>query len=61
MRVAVVGAGTARTFDEVLQSDDGSLEVAFSPSKGIFPHSLYYYNELHMHFNFMYLEDLNYF
>ena len=35
MRVAVVGAGTARVFDEVSQSDDQSLEVAFSPSKGI--------------------------
>jgi uroporphyrinogen-III synthase len=37
VRIAVVGAGTARTFDDVLQSDDGSLEVAFSPSKGILP------------------------
>jgi len=35
VRVAVVGAGTARVFDEVSQSDDQSLEVAFSPSKGI--------------------------
>uniref|UniRef100_A0ACD5XCV6 Uncharacterized protein n=2 Tax=Avena sativa TaxID=4498 RepID=A0ACD5XCV6_AVESA len=35
VRIAVVGAGTARTFDEVLQSDDGSLEVAFSPSKAM--------------------------
>ncbi|EMS54149.1 Uroporphyrinogen-III synthase, chloroplastic [Triticum urartu] len=35
VRIAVVGAGTARTFDEVLQSNDGSLEVAFSPSKAL--------------------------
>ncbi|XP_051183227.1 uroporphyrinogen-III synthase, chloroplastic [Lolium perenne] len=35
VRIAVVGAGTARTFDEVLQSHDGSLEVAFSPSKAM--------------------------
>ncbi|XP_062216628.1 uroporphyrinogen-III synthase, chloroplastic [Phragmites australis] len=35
VRVAVVGAGTARTFDEVLESDDRSLEVAFSPSKAM--------------------------
>jgi len=35
VRVAVVGAGTARVFDEVSQSDDQSLEVAFSPSKAM--------------------------
>uniref|UniRef100_A0A453IYC6 Uroporphyrinogen-III synthase n=1 Tax=Aegilops tauschii subsp. strangulata TaxID=200361 RepID=A0A453IYC6_AEGTS len=35
VRIAVVGAGTARTFDEVLQSNDGPLEVAFSPSKAL--------------------------
>lgn len=35
MRVAVVGAGTARVLHEVSESDDQSLEVAFSPSKGI--------------------------
>ncbi|PUZ47829.1 hypothetical protein GQ55_7G197500 [Panicum hallii var. hallii] len=35
VRVAVVGAGTARVFDEVSQSDDRSLEVAFSPSKAM--------------------------
>lgn len=35
MRVAVVGAGTARVFDEVAQSGDQSLEVAFSPSKAM--------------------------
>ncbi|GJN08850.1 hypothetical protein PR202_ga26810 [Eleusine coracana subsp. coracana] len=33
VRIAVVGAGTARVFDEVTQSDGQSLEVAFSPSK----------------------------
>ncbi|KAL5217681.1 hypothetical protein ABZP36_018365 [Zizania latifolia] len=33
VQIAVVGAGTARMFDEVMQSDDGSLKVAFSPSK----------------------------
>ena len=37
MRVAVVGAGTARVFHEVSESGDQSLEVAFSPSKGILP------------------------
>ncbi|KAJ1298475.1 hypothetical protein BS78_01G456400 [Paspalum vaginatum] len=35
VRVAVVGEGTARVFDEVSQSDDQSLEVAFSPSKAM--------------------------
>ncbi|RLN39885.1 uroporphyrinogen-III synthase, chloroplastic-like [Panicum miliaceum] len=35
VRVAVVGAGTARVFDEVSKSVDQSLEVAFSPSKAI--------------------------
>ncbi|TKV91170.2 hypothetical protein SEVIR_9G077232v4 [Setaria viridis] len=35
VRVAVVGAGTAKVFDEVSQSDDQSLEVAFSPSKAM--------------------------
>ncbi|KQK23240.1 uroporphyrinogen-III synthase, chloroplastic isoform X2 [Brachypodium distachyon] len=35
VRIAVVGAGTARTFDKVLHSDDRSLEVAFSPSKAM--------------------------
>jgi uroporphyrinogen-III synthase len=37
VRIAVVGAGTARVFDEVAQSDSQSLEVAFSPSKGESP------------------------
>ena len=37
MRVAVVGAGTASVFHEVSESGDQSLEVAFSPSKGILP------------------------
>ena len=41
VQVAVVGAGTARVFDEVLQSEDRSLDVAFSPSKG----------SLHCHFS----------
>ncbi|CAL4998608.1 unnamed protein product [Urochloa decumbens] len=35
VRVAVVGAGTARVFDEVSQLDHQSLEVAFSPSKAM--------------------------
>ncbi|KAK3150694.1 hypothetical protein QOZ80_3AG0236460 [Eleusine coracana subsp. coracana] len=35
VRIAVVGAGTARVFDEVTQSDGQSLEVAFSPSKAL--------------------------
>jgi len=35
VQVAVVGAGTARVFDEVLQSEDRSLDVAFSPSKAM--------------------------
>ncbi|KAL5208938.1 hypothetical protein ABZP36_004561 [Zizania latifolia] len=35
VRIAVVGAGTARIFDEAMQSDDRSLEVAFSPSKAM--------------------------
>ncbi|WVZ57474.1 hypothetical protein U9M48_007855 [Paspalum notatum var. saurae] len=35
VRVALVGAVTARVFDEVSQSDDQSLEVAFSPSKAM--------------------------
>ncbi|KAG8073755.1 hypothetical protein GUJ93_ZPchr0006g42193 [Zizania palustris] len=33
--IAVVGAGTTTMFDEVMQSDDGSLEVAFSLSKAM--------------------------
>jgi hypothetical protein len=41
VRVAVVGAGTTRIFHEVSESDDQSLEVAFSPSKGILPCSFY--------------------
>ena len=41
VQVAVVGAGTARVFDEVSQSEVRSLEVAFSPSKG----------SLHCHFS----------
>ncbi|TVU48149.1 hypothetical protein EJB05_07775 [Eragrostis curvula] len=35
VRIAVVGAGTARVFDEVSLSDDQSLEIAFSPSKAL--------------------------
>ncbi|KAG2567168.1 hypothetical protein PVAP13_7NG215651 [Panicum virgatum] len=35
VQVAVVGAGTARVFDEVSQSEVRSLEVAFSPSKAM--------------------------
>ncbi|EAZ25856.1 hypothetical protein OsJ_09696 [Oryza sativa Japonica Group] len=35
VRIAVVGAGTERVFDEVIQYNDGSLEVAFSPSKAM--------------------------
>ncbi|XP_066388617.1 uroporphyrinogen-III synthase, chloroplastic-like [Miscanthus floridulus] len=35
VRVAVVGAGTARVFHEVSESGDQSLEVAFSPSKAL--------------------------
>ncbi|KAL6645443.1 hypothetical protein ACP70R_017051 [Stipagrostis hirtigluma subsp. patula] len=35
VRVAVVGSGTARVFDEVSKSDDQSLEIAFSPSKAM--------------------------
>jgi hypothetical protein len=35
VRIAVVGAGPARIFYEVAQSDGHSLEVAFSPSKGV--------------------------
>ncbi|CAL4921149.1 unnamed protein product [Urochloa decumbens] len=35
VRVTVVGAGTARVFDEVSQLDHQSLEVAFSPSKAM--------------------------
>uniref|UniRef100_A0A0D9VQF5 Uroporphyrinogen-III synthase n=1 Tax=Leersia perrieri TaxID=77586 RepID=A0A0D9VQF5_9ORYZ len=35
VRIAVVGGGTARVFDEVMQSGDGALEVAFSPSKAM--------------------------
>jgi hypothetical protein len=37
VRAAVVGAGTTSVFDEASQSDDRSLEVAFSPCKGILP------------------------
>ncbi|CAA7395155.1 unnamed protein product [Spirodela intermedia] len=33
VRLGVVGAGTASIFNEVLQSTEKSLEVAFSPSK----------------------------
>ncbi|ONL94371.1 Uroporphyrinogen-III synthase chloroplastic [Zea mays] len=35
VRVAVVGEGTARVFHEVSESDDQSLELAFSPSKAL--------------------------
>lgn len=42
VRVAVVGEGTARVFHEVSESDDQSLELAFSPSKGILTCSFYY-------------------
>ncbi|KAF8687432.1 hypothetical protein HU200_043124 [Digitaria exilis] len=35
VQLAVVGAGTARVFDEVSQSDDRSLKVAFSPTKAM--------------------------
>ncbi|CAN6290426.1 unnamed protein product [Urochloa humidicola] len=35
VRVAVVGAGTARVFDEASHSDDQSLEIAFSPSNAM--------------------------
>jgi uroporphyrinogen-III synthase len=41
VRIAVVGAGTARVFHEVSESDDQSFEVAFSPSKGILSCSFY--------------------
>ena len=36
VKVAVVGAGTASIFDEVMQSSKQSLEVAFVPSKGTY-------------------------
>ncbi|CAN6302016.1 unnamed protein product [Urochloa humidicola] len=35
VRVAVVGAGTARVFDEVSQLNHQPLEIAFSPSKAM--------------------------
>ncbi|VVA98546.1 unnamed protein product [Arabis nemorensis] len=33
VKVGVVGAGTARVFEETMQSAEGSLHVAFTPSK----------------------------
>jgi hypothetical protein len=37
VRITVLRAGTARVFDEVALSDSQSLEVAFSPLKGVSP------------------------
>lgn len=34
VNVGVVGAGTARVFEEAMQSAEGSLHVTFTPSKG---------------------------
>jgi hypothetical protein len=35
VRIGVVGSGTASIFKEALQSSNQSLDVAFTPSKGI--------------------------
>ena len=35
VKVGVVGAGTASIFEEVAQSSKCSIDVAFTPSKGI--------------------------
>lgn len=46
VKVGVVGAGTARVFDEPVLAAQGALHVAFTPSKGphdfIFIPSLFY-------------------
>jgi hypothetical protein len=34
VQIGVVGAGTARVFEEAMKSADGLLHVAFTPSKG---------------------------
>jgi len=34
VKLGVVGAGTASIFEEVMQSSERSLDVAFTPSKG---------------------------
>jgi len=40
VRIGVVGSGTASIFKEALLSSNQSLDVAFSPSKGIHVYQL---------------------
>lgn len=53
VKLGVVGAGTARIFEEAVQAAEGALHVAFTPSKGsmtlIFRHSVF----------FIYLQSVN--
>lgn len=52
VKVAVVGAGTASIFDEIMQSSRKSLDVAFVPSKGSCLNICNRHAYLYMHFFF---------